>query len=413
MKTVSKMRQQAFLGFLGSISLVAGQAFAGTPMMVNPSVSSHPGSPSASTIQRTGTDNLTFRLVATCYGTNLRSVSNPLSPASEVSARINLKVSEKVGETPKVVSFTVKFPGQMADRNGGLTGDATGGVHASKIVNAPEGTTARAYGNTMELKIPVPVTVNIEADGDEVSQPMPPVALDSWGFSQVVNCGAPLDLAPWGYPGQTGAYNCGQYMARNGTLNTTFQNVSVSSDNSSMEVQVAFPGQNGFCGGYFSPLMLFFDEARPKFNNTSKFRLSARENTYWVEAGAPGHFLALDRNSNGRIDDKYELFGDQDTESNGFDALKELDSNKDNVIDAKDKKFKRLVLWNDKNGDGVSQKGELQPLHKKVKSISLDYQKVNMAYGGTAEARQVSKFKLNDGGEGVIEDIWFAPAGKN
>lgn len=413
MKTVSKMNQQAFLGFLGSISLVAGQAFAGTPMMVNPTVNSHTGFPSASTIQRTGTDNLTFRLVATCYGTNLRSVSNPLSPSSEVSARINLKMSESVGGTSRIVRFTVKFPGQMADRNGGLTGEATGGVRASKIEDAPAGTTARAYGNTLELKVPVPVPLNIEADGAQVQQPIPPVALDSWGFSQVVNCGAPLDLSPWGYAGQTGAYNCGQYMARNGALNTTFQNVSVSADNSSMEVQVAFPGQNGFCGGYYSPLMLFFDEARPKFSNTSKFRLSARENTYWVEAGAPGYFLALDRNSNGKIDDKYELFGDQDTDSNGFDALKEINSNEDNVIDSKDKKFSRLLLWNDKNGDGVSQKGELLPLHKKVKSISLVYEKVNMAYGGTAEARQVGKFKLVDGSEGTIEDIWFAPAGKN
>jgi len=110
-----------------------------------------------------------------------------------------------------------------------------------------------------------------------------------------------------------------------------------------------------------------------------------------------------------------ELFGDRDGEkANGFEALRDLDTNGDGVISAKDRDFRRLVLWNDKNGDGVSQTDELIPLSKVgITSISLNYRKVLRPIGRHAEEREVAEFtyKTKDKGvlKGTVVDVWFAP----
>lgn len=88
----------------------------------------------------------------------------------------------------------------------------------------------------------------------------------------------------------------------------------------------------------------------------------------WTAAGAQMAFLALDRNGNGRIDDGGELFGDHtrlrdgSIAHNGFDALRELDSNNDGVIDERDSDWQRLLVWIDANHDGVSTPDELHPI---------------------------------------------------
>lgn len=85
--------------------------------------------------------------------------------------------------------------------------------------------------------------------------------------------------------------------------------------------------------------------------------------TGWVSADDA--LLALDRNGNGTIDNGAELFGDATPLSaggvavDGFDALADLDSNSDGVIDANDTEFANLRLWRDLNQDGVSQSNEL------------------------------------------------------
>ncbi|MGZ3747003.1 MAG: hypothetical protein ACXWRE_06540 [Pseudobdellovibrionaceae bacterium] len=91
-----------------------------------------------------------------------------------------------------------------------------------------------------------------------------------------------------------------------------------------------------------------------------------------------------------------------------------MDSNNDGVIDAKDKEFKNLVLWKDKNGDGVSQPEELIKLSEKVIKISLKYSKDTVQpLGKNAEERERSFFWYRDGKgkikKGAIIDIWIAP----
>jgi hypothetical protein len=411
-RAIMNVKTEAILGIVGSLALLQNQAIAGTPMMVNPSVSSRPGAPASGTVARSGTSSMTVRLVNSCYGTNLRGTSNPLAPSSLIETNLTLKTQKDKKSAAVPVKLMLKYPGFVADKDG-FNVEADKPIDKS-MYSGPEGTTMRIFGNTVEAIVPMPVDVTVQPDGTVDGAQIWPVTIESKAFKQhVTSCEGSAVYGKFGKSSYTPTYPCGNYMGKNGDLSHQIENVSVSSDNSVVEISVKFPGQTGFCGGYYSPLMVFFDEARPKFNGSSEFKLSASKKTYWVEAGAPGYFLAVDRNKNKKIDHKVELFGDQDSEQNGFDSLREFDSNNDGEISRKDKGFESLVLWQDKNGDGKTDDGEMEALGKRVTRISLGYERRVASYGDTAEARQNGKFWFKEGKQvkqGVVEDIWFAPA---
>ena len=100
------------------------------------------------------------------------------------------------------------------------------------------------------------------------------------------------------------------------------------------------------------------------------------EQTGW--AGADDGLLVMDRDGNGTIDSGKELFGDETILSNGqkaangFQALSELDSNKDGKIDANDAAWSQIKVWQDVDGDGYSTADELHSLDEVgIKSINL------------------------------------------
>lgn len=181
--------------------------------------------------------------------------------------------------------------------------------------------------------------------------------------------------------------------------------------------QVKFPGMEGFCGGYYSPLMLFFDHELPQFTGVSLFPLHGIEpgtRINWPEANSAGHFLAHLKKGEKQVTSYHQIFGKTDKHENGFDALKVHDKNGDNVIDSKDAVFKELVLWNDANGDGVSQDSELKTLKSMgVKAISVKYDTRSVTnFGDRARAREKSKFTFVKDGqeiEGDIFDVWLSP----
>lgn len=182
-----------------------------------------------------------------------------------------------------------------------------------------------------------------------------------------------------------------------------------------LDIKVAFLGTNQFCGSFYSPIMLFFDDEMPQFAGTSSFPLvDGVKMVYWPESKAPGYFLAIDEKGTGSITSNKQLFGESSTYKNGFEALKRIDSNKDGVIDSKDKLFSKLVLWQDTDGNGVSEKSELHSLESLgVMSISLKYDDNHrLSFGKRAEARQLAEFtfkKDNKEVKGRAIDVWFSP----
>lgn len=89
--------------------------------------------------------------------------------------------------------------------------------------------------------------------------------------------------------------------------------------------------------------------------------------TGWTEPDGQLAFLALDRNHNFRIDDGSELFGDATalvgtTAANGFEALRRYDGNGDGAIDGSDPIWSELLLWQDANHNGESERAELSSI---------------------------------------------------
>jgi len=104
-----------------------------------------------------------------------------------------------------------------------------------------------------------------------------------------------------------------------------------------------------------------------------------KEKTQWV-APKDG-LLAIDLNEDGVINDGSELFGtstmlkDETLARSGFEALAQYDENGDGVIDGQDDVFSKLLIWQDKNSDGISQQDELLGIQDfGVTSISLNTQ---------------------------------------
>ena len=157
--------------------------------------------------------------------------------------------------------------------------------------------------------------------------------------------------------------------------------------------------------------MLFFDESLPSFAHYSKFLLRpGAEIVTWPEKDNRAYFL-FDAQKEACVKSGEQLFGESGDYANGFEALRVWDNNKDGQIDRKDKKFRYLSLWNDKNGDGVCTADEVASLKKKgVQSISLIYRSVNRKFGDNAKALEKASFKFKQGKKvqkGEIYDIWL------
>lgn len=324
-----------------------------------------------------------------CFGRNLRGVANPLDPDGTLTfnGTIKWQGQDRV--------FKIIFPGG-AFFNGSLSNSNTSVVPVSNI----QGTSSIDFVNLDGRKLIRATLGNLTVPAPAASGALSEVPTwQSYSVSQQV----PVER--------------GEYYGRNGDLSATIKEEPAAG--TQLLVTITAPGEEGWCGGYHSPLMLFFDKKLPSFTGESRFPLDAyyRQTFAWVEPNAPGYFLAVDRNNDGSLNDGEELFGSIG-KPDGFKKLAVEDKNRDGVIDAKDPIFSKLLLWNDKNGDGNSQPAEIIKLAaKRVTSISLDYNENEIrTYDSGAQFRQTSKFTFLDSEgkarKGKVIDVWFESRGK-
>ncbi|WP_367154194.1 hypothetical protein [Methylomonas sp. HYX-M1] len=132
--------------------------------------------------------------------------------------------------------------------------------------------------------------------------------------------------------------------------------------------------------------------------------------TGWVSADDA--FLVLDKNANGSIDNGRELFGDAFVKNNGhlasdgFDALSDLDSNGDGVVDASDTQFANLRLWRDLNQDGVSQTNELFTLGSlNIAAITVGSTEHSQILANGNQLADIGSFVKTDGSSGTLGEV--------
>lgn len=99
---------------------------------------------------------------------------------------------------------------------------------------------------------------------------------------------------------------------------------------------------------FTDPLVINFGEDVNPFENISSLKFAfdldsdgETEQIPYLKSGAG--YLALDKNSNGTIDNGSELFGPQTND--GFKELAQYDNDKNGFIDESDKVFSKLKIW--------------------------------------------------------------------
>ena len=180
-----------------------------------------------------------------------------------------------------------------------------------------------------------------------------------------------------------------------------------------------FPTQ-GYIKKYYDPIILDLDGNG--VGTASKFGYhgamfdhdgdGVATATGWVDKS--DGLLVRDVNGDGKINDGSELFGDNthlangELATSGIEALRDLDDNGDGVIDANDKAFSELKVWQDKNGDGISSDDELMSLAELgIEKIDLNNKEtINKEVDGGIIKEQATFIKT-DGSIHTLADVNF------
>lgn len=120
-------------------------------------------------------------------------------------------------------------------------------------------------------------------------------------------------------------------------------------------------------------------------------------------------FLAIDANQDGRIEGARELsfaLWTDKADDTDMEALATVfDSNSDGRLDAQDARFAEFRVWQDANGDGVSDAGELKTLAQAgIERVSLATARTDWRGGGN-RISGFSTFERADGTRGWVADI--------
>lgn len=164
---------------------------------------------------------------------------------------------------------------------------------------------------------------------------------------------------------------------------------------------------------FMDPLVINYGGSSNAFDNVSE------EMTFMFDLDANGEeeelpllkdgngFLALDKNGNGEIDDGNELFGPQT--NNGFDELRQYDSDGNNWIDENDEIFSDLKIWtkNDKGEDQLIGLGQSGVGALYLNDISSSFTHNTSVEESIAHLKSTSIFVNEDGTAGLLTAMDF------
>ncbi len=136
------------------------------------------------------------------------------------------------------------------------------------------------------------------------------------------------------------------------------------------------------------------------------------QQTGWV--GTDDALLVRDLNGNGQIDSGRELFGSHTLlpsgaeAGDGFRALTALDGNADGRLDAADAAWSQLRLWQDANGDGVVQPGELRTLASAgITAVGTTGTASPVVDANGHAHRLTGSVTRSNGATSATADVWF------
>jgi len=137
------------------------------------------------------------------------------------------------------------------------------------------------------------------------------------------------------------------------------------------------------------------------------------ELTSWMMPG--DGLLVQDLNLDGKIVTGRELFGNHTLRANGslasdgFEALRDLDNNKDGRLNEFDLAWKQLQVWKDNNSNASVDPGELISLSEAgVSSLNLNSITSPFVDSGGNQHRLIGSFVTSQGKEHSMVDVWLA-----
>jgi hypothetical protein len=198
---------------------------------------------------------------------------------------------------------------------------------------------------------------------------------------------------------------------------TVEQTVALTGSSTTSDVSALIDGFTSYTGGLYTPIVLDMNGdgiSTLSYSSGVQFDLHAdglQVQTGW--ASATDGLLALDRNQDGQINDGSELFGSAtmlstgEKAKDGYEALRDLDTDKDNSITRADAQWVDLKVWQDRNSDGISQDGELVSLDSLgITQLDLNAQSTAINDNGNVIGL-TSSYQTNDGASHDMADVWF------
>ena len=137
-----------------------------------------------------------------------------------------------------------------------------------------------------------------------------------------------------------------------------------------------------------------------------------KERTGWIARN--DGLLVRDLNDDALINNGGELFGEGTLLANGrrasdgYQALSIMDSNHDGLVNKLDKDFGSLKVWQDANGNGISDKGELKSLTELgIAELSLQAKASTVMDNGNLIGL-MGGYTTADGSVHTMGDVWFS-----